>query len=351
MNNPKVVIITLNWNGQKYLSGCLESLLKIDYQNFKIIVVENGSNDGSKEYLQNNFKDKIKIIDLPKNTGFAKGNNLGIQEAFKDPSVKYIATINNDAKVDTNWLKKMLEIIEKDKKIGMIAPKINFFYEPDLIDSAGIIIGADGGGMNRGFKEKDVGQYEKTEEVFGACAGAALYSREMLEAINLNDENYFDNDHFAYYEDLDLAWRGRLAGYKCIYTPKARVWHVHSATSISYSPFKAFHVQRNRLYTIIKNYPLGLMFKAFFILTPLRYIHLVNSVRIKKGPSAKLKEKTRGTEMIKIVIKAWWDFLVNIPNMLKKRKIVQKNIKKVDNIEIKSWFKKFPASLNVMIYK
>lgn len=351
MNNPKVAIITLNWNGKKHLDDCLNSLLKLNYPNFEIIVVENGSTDGSKEYLRNNFQEKIKIIDLSENTGFAKGNNLAIQAAFKDPAVKYIATINNDTKVDSEWLAQMVEMIEKNDGIGLIAPKINFFYEPELIDSTGIIIGRDGGGMNRGFKEKDIGQYEKTEEIFGACAGAALYSREMLEKIMLNENEYFDNAHFAYYEDLDLAWRARLAGYKCFYVPRAKVWHVHSATSVSYSPFKSFHCQRNRLYTIIKNYPFWLMLKAIFILTPLRYLHLLNSVRIKKGPSAKLKEKISGAKMVKIVLRAWWDFFINIPGMLKKRKVVQKNIKKVDIKEIKNWLKKYEASLNDMIYK
>lgn len=351
MNNPKVAVITLNWNGKKHLDDCLNSLLKLNYPNFEIIVVENGSTDGSKEYLLKNFSKKIKIIDLSENTGFAKGNNLAMQEAFKDPEVKYIATINNDTKVDARWLAQMVEMIEKNNSIGMIAPKINFFYEPGLIDSAGIVISADGGGMNRGFKEKDVGQYEKIEEIFGACAGAALYSREMLEKIKLDDDNYFDNDHFAYYEDLDLAWRARLAGYKCMYVPSAKVWHVHSATSISYSPFKAFHVQRNRLYTIVKNFPFWMMMAAIFIFTPIRYLHLLNSIRIKKGPSAKLKEKTSNANMAKIVFRAWWDFTLHILGMLRKRKIVQKTIKKVEDKEIKNWLKKYQASLNDMVYK
>lgn len=337
---PKIGIIIVNWNGKKFLNDCFYSLINQSYENFQIYFVDNGSIDGSVEYIEKYYP-QTKIIKLTKNTGFAYPNNLAFCELQKNPDIKYILTLNNDTKVDSFFLQTLVEIAEKDEKIGAVNPKVKFFYEKNLLDNTGIVIARDGGGMNRGFKEVDNGQYDQEEEVFGPCAGAALYRRSAIEKCG-----FFDDSFFAYYEDLDLAWRLRYFGYRTIYTPKTIVEHIHSATGISHSPFKAFHVQRNRLLVIIKNFPWPLLFYSLLYLTVKRYFHLLNSAIFKKqGPSYKLKQKTGFFPLIKITLRAWASFIALIPSSLRKRRKIP-----INSQMTKDWFKKYSVDLDKMIY-
>jgi hypothetical protein len=338
--SPKVALITVNWNGKKFLQTCFDALQQQAYDNFDIFFVDNGSTDGSIDFVKQNFP-KTKIISLDHNTGFAFPNNRAFTDIAKNKEYKYVITLNNDTKVQPNFISEMVTIAERDEKIGAVQPKVKFFYEPNLIDNTGIVIAPDGGGMNRGFKEEDKGQYEKEEEVFGPCAGASLYRVSAIEKTS-----FFDEKFFAYYEDLDLAWRLRYYGYKTIYTPKTTVSHVHSATAISHSPFKAFFVQRNRLLVIVKNFPAKLLFYSLFYLTVKRYFHLLNSALFKKkGPSYKLREKTGMGALFAITIKAWASFLTLIPHCLNQRKKIP--IKKE---LVNEWFKKYSVDLDKMIY-
>lgn len=347
MNN-KVAIIIVNWNGLKFLKDCLESVYRQTYTNFDVYFIDNGSVDDSVDFVFKNFP-KVKIIKLDKNTGFAYANNIGINKAFKDDSVSYILTLNNDTKVDKNFIFNLVSCINTDNTIGSVAPKIKFFYEENLIDSVGIVVSNDGGGMNRGFKESDNGQYDKEVEVFGSCAGASLYKKESLIDVKYKDE-FFDNSFFAYYEDLDLAWRLRLRGWKTIACPSAIVLHVHSATGISFSPFKSFYVNRNRYFLIIKNFPPLCLLKAI-IFTPFRYLKLIDSMFFKKkGPSFKLKKNSGIITPFLIVFKGFVSLFLNLPFLFLKRRYIQKS-KKVSTYEINEWFKKYKANIKDMIYK
>ncbi|MBU0732199.1 glycosyltransferase family 2 protein [Patescibacteria group bacterium] len=351
MENPKVGVVILNYNGLKHLKTCLDSVLALDYPDFEIFLVENGSNDGSLEFINDNYKDKITLIALDKNTGFAKGNNIAIKEAFKDPEIKYIAPLNNDTKVESGWLGEMMNIIRKDEKIGSVSSKMMFYYEKDLINAIGVLISRDGGGINLGYKEKDEGQFEKDMEIFGPSAGACLYSRKMLEDIDLGDGEFFDNTYFAYYEDVDICWRARLAGYTSWYSHKSVVYHVHSATGVSHSPFKAFHIQRNRLFNILKDFPFWSAVYAFLIITPVRYLHLLNAAFFRKsGPAAKTKSKAGSGSLFKLTFKAWADFFRLMPEMMRKRrKVIRSKI--VSNKLVREWFKKYKSDLETEIYK
>ena len=330
MNLPKVSIIIVNWNGKKYLKECFDSVFSQTYSNYEVIFVDNGSTDGSAEYIEKNFPKTI-IIRFDKNYGFAMPNNIGIEEAFKNPDVQYIATLNNDTKVDSHWLEEFIKVAENDDQIGMCASKTLFFYTPELIDNTGILISSDGSGINRGYKEKDSGQYDINCEVFGACAAAALYKRKML-----NEIGFFDGDFFAYYEDIDLSWRARLAGWKCMYVHSAVVYHVHSATGIAHSPFKSFYLQRNRFFVIIKNLPLKMAIQAI-LFTPIKYLYLLNNVRLKKGHVSNYKKNNSVITMVSVVLKAWIDVTLYFPTMIGKRKNIQKMMC-VSTKEIKSWF-------------
>jgi len=344
----KVAIIIVNWNGLRFLKDCLEAIYNQTYKNFDVYFVDNGSIDNSVKFVLDNFK-KIKIIRLTKNTGFAKGNNVGINEAFKDSDVEYIFTLNNDTKIDKECITKLVNTLDKSLKLATAAPKMKFFYENNLLDSIGVLISLSGGGANRGYKEYDQGQYDISSEIFGVCAGAALYKRAALEDIVYKNE-FFDNSFFAYYEDLDLNWRLKLRGWNSISCPEAIVYHVHSATGGSNTPFKSFYANRNRYFLVIKNLPFKYLMLSL-LSTPYRYLKLLNSMFIKKsGPSYKLKKNSNMFMPFFIVFKGFISLSLNLPFLLLKRWYIQKN-KKVSNNEVSDWFRKYKANVNDMIYK
>lgn len=345
----KAVIIIVNWNGKHLLKECLDSVLAQVYENLDVYLVDNGSTDGSVDFVKENYP-KIKLVQLKENTGFAKGNNVGIAKALEDEAAEYVVCINNDTKTEPDFLEKLARCAQDNPGVGSVAPKMKYFYEKNLIDSVGILVHRDGGGLSRGNRDPDIGQYDQSEEIFGACGGAVLFKREMLEDIKHGKDEFFDNVFFAYYEDLDLAWRARLNGWKSVSCPEAMIYHVHSATGVSYSSFKAFHVNRNRFFVVIKNYPFWQCLWTLFALTPIRYFHLFNSMRVKKGPTHELHKKTSVLEPLKIVLKGWASVMFNLLGMLKKRRRIQKG-RKVKNAEIEKWFEKYSARFEDMIYR
>jgi len=329
---PKVSIIIVNWNGKKYLEECLTSVFNQTYPNYEVILVDNGSSDGSAEYVDTNFP-QAKIIRLDKNYGFAKGNNIGIEEAFKDSEVKYIATLNNDTKVDPYWLEELVKVAEMHEGVGSVAPKILFYHARNLICCVGIRICKDCNAKERGRLEEDNNQYENVEEVFGPTAAAALFRREMLEEIGL-----FDEDYFAYYEDVDLAWRGRLAGWKCMYVPKAIVYHILAGTSKQFSTFKAYYSERNRIWNMIKFLPIHMIILSIWY-SIMRYFLLIYGIRVGKGAASFLERESAWT-MVTTVMRAYVDAFRALPQVLKKRRQIQV-IKKVNNAQINGWFHRF----------
>ncbi|MCB8927710.1 MAG: glycosyltransferase family 2 protein [Ardenticatenaceae bacterium] len=249
--SASVSIIVVNWNGRHHLEWCLPTLLAQTYPNFDIIIVDNGSKDDSCEYVQANYPE-IRLIALPQNVGFARGNNVGIRASTAD----YIATINNDTKVDPNWLTALVETAEANPNVGMCAAKLLFWDRPDVINSAGICLDRAGIAWDRLGGQLNSTSLAPPTPIFGASGGAALYRRAMLNQIGL-----FDEDFFAYLEDVDLAWRARLAGWDCLYVNTAVVIHHHSATAIEGSPFKSKLLGRNKVWTILKNYPWPLLLR------------------------------------------------------------------------------------------
>jgi len=247
--NPLVSVIIVNYNGMVYLDECLSSLLAQTHPAIEIIFVDNGSSDGSCEYIMKNFP-SVKIITNNENLGFAKGNNIGIKVA----KGQLIATLNNDTTVTSRWVEELVGAINSDANVGMCASKMLFMKNAELINSTGICISRSGACWDRGMFEHDNGQYESIDEVFGPCAGAAMYRKSMLEDIGL-----FDEDFYAYMEDVDLAFRGRLRGWKCLYVPKAIVYHVHGGTAGYVSDYTVYYGNRNIIWNCVKNYPARLL--------------------------------------------------------------------------------------------
>lgn len=219
----KVSIIIVNWNGKRYLNECLASAFNQTYLNYNVILVDNGSNDGSIEFVKEKYPE-VKIIKLDKNYGFAKGSNIGMKEALKDKDVKYIALLNNDTKVDKIWLSELVKVAENEEKIGICTSKI-LRMDKLTIDSTGQVLRL-GMLVDRGHNKIDRGQYDDKSDIFSACAAACLYKREMLGEIGLFDESFF-----AYYEDAELSWRAYKNGWKARYVPTSIVYHKGGGTS------------------------------------------------------------------------------------------------------------------------
>lgn len=258
----KVTIIIPNFNGLNYMEPCFEALRAQTCQDFDVLVVDNGSDDGSVEWLKEN---QIPSILLPENTGFSGAVNVGIQNSL----TPYVILLNNDTKVDKDYVGEMVRAIERSPKIFSVSSKMIQMYHPELMDDAGDMYCLLGWAYQRGVGRSSLG-YQRPVRIFSACAGAAIYRRKVFEEIG-----YFDELHFAYLEDLDVGYRARIAGYDNIYCPTAVVYHVGSGTSGSkYNSFKVRLAARNNIYLNYKNMPvlqLVINFPGILIGTVLKY--------------------------------------------------------------------------------
>ncbi len=333
MKAPLVSVVVVNWNGKEYLEKCLPSLEKQTYPKFEVILVDNGSTDDSLNFIEKHYSNFVKVIRNPENFGFSRGCNTGVQAA----QGKYIAVLNNDTEVDPHWLEELVKVAEKDEKVGMCATKIYSYYDRKTIDCVGHLIYPDGLNRGRGRLEIDKGQYDKEEEVFSPSGCAALYRNKMLEEIGLFDETYF-----AYGEDIDLGIRGRLAGWKCVYVPSAVVYHMYSMTSGKYSSLKAFYVERNRIWVLLKLFPLPLLIVSP-VYTLIRYFWQAYGAFTHQGASGVFVEKLPKVELLITLVKAYASALKGLPAILKKRRLIQAQ-NKVSLGEFIGWLRKFPIS-------
>ena len=252
---PLASVVIPSWNNRELLGTCLDSLAKQTYKNIEIIVVENGSVDGSAEFVRENYPHVV-LLPQAKNLGFAGGVNVGIKAA----KGKHVALLNNDAIADTEWLGHLVERIESDDKIGIVTSKILKLDQSKkevTFDSTGDMYYIYGRPSPRGRDVVDTGQYNTAEEVFAASGGASLYRADLF-----NDIGYFDEDFFAYYEDVDTSFRARLAGWTIWFEPKAEVRHLIGATSGGgASSFSRYHSVKNQWYLYLKNMPASLFWK------------------------------------------------------------------------------------------
>lgn len=248
MNNFKIYIIILNWNGLKDTEKCLNSLKKNTYQNYKIIIIDNSSKNDESRLLKEKFGEFIYLIKNKKNLGFAEGNNVGIRYALKN-NADYILCLNNDTIVEPNFLNIIINSAI-NKKADMVAARMLNYFEKNKIDNLGIQMTWSGLAFN--ILDED------NKYLFCPCGGAALYSAKLLKSISLNN-NYFDPDFFMYNEDVDLGFRARLLGYNCVLANDAIVYHKGGASSGHLSNFHVFYNQRNLLYVILKDFPTSLL--------------------------------------------------------------------------------------------
>ena len=230
---------------------CLDSLAQSDFDSHEVIVIDNGSVDGSREMIEEKYP-QVRLIKNRKNMGFAVACNQGIKAA----TGTYISLLNNDIEVESSWLSKLYEGMERHPECGMGTTKMMFLDQRDVFYNTGDLFHSWSAGGGRGQGEKDVGQYDTEDYVFGACAGAGIYRRDFFEQVGI-----FDEDFFIFAEDVDINMRGQLQGFKCIYLPEAKVYHIGTATVGLYSDRYIYLCKRNDIFVLIRNYSLRMYFR------------------------------------------------------------------------------------------
>lgn len=250
MISMKVSVVTPNYNGKDFLYAYFESLNKNSNEIGEVIIVDNGSNDGSQEFIRN-YREKVDfpivLIENSQNLGFAEAVNQGISKARYD----YIFSLNNDTVVEKSAILELLNLLNTDGRIFSVSSKMVRFNNPELIDDAGDDYTLLAYTKKRG-NNQNLNNFIEVSEIFSSCAGAALYRKDLLEELD-----GFDSEFFAYMEDVDLGYRARINGYKNLFCPNAIVYHIGSATTGSqYNEFKVRLAARNNVWVVYKNLPI-----------------------------------------------------------------------------------------------
>jgi len=297
----RAAVVIPSWNGAHFLGACLASL-EAQTHPARVIVVDNGSSDGTAELVRTSFPE-VSLVSLPANRGFAGGANAGIAPALRD-GVDYIALINNDAVADPDWLAQLITTAEAHPEAGIVTSKL-LLADRVHIDSTGDFYSSWGWAYPRGRDEVDRGQYDGPEhhEVFCGSGGASLFRARMLREVGL-----FDEDYFAYLEDQDLGFRAQLLGWRARYEPSARAYHRMMGTSATLPNFGRYHAIRNCIFLYVKNLPSPLVWRYLpkFLLG--LCLMAANDVRRRR---------------FRAIARAYLDAAAGLPRMLRKRRQIQ----------------------------
>lgn len=298
---PKVTVVIVNWNGEQCLNRCLSALMSQSVRPCEIILVDNASTDASLDIVHH-FP-SVRLLPQTENLGFAAGNNLAIKAASED--AEWIALLNPDAYPDTRWLESLFLAVRDYPAFHALGSKLVDANNPALLDGAGDAYHVSGRVWRICHGEK-ISSLSQVREVFSPCAAAALYRRSALHEVA-----GFDEDFFCYMEDVDLGFRLRLLGYRCLYVPESVVHHVGSAaTGSQHSDFAVYHGHRNLVWTYVKNMP-GLLFWLFLPLhLVLNFVTCIYFLWLGQG---------------RVILKAKWDAIKSVPRMWAKRRHIQKN--------------------------
>jgi len=274
---PKVIVLILSYNGKRLLDDSISSYLENDYPNFKVVVIDNGSTDGTKEYVQKNFPE-AKVIRIEKNRGYSGGFNFGLDYAFKKSDADYVLVTNNDVKADKEVITQLVKVAETDKKIGFVTGKVYYFDKPNILQTVGKKEDPiRWKGCHIGNREVDKGQYDKVEER-QFCDDIFWLVRKDL----YKKTGGYDTTFFLQSEDYDWQARAKKIGYKIMYTPFAKIWHKESMTIGKRSPLKAFYDARNPMLVILLHKSPD-FFRTYFWLHFRRDVFRSSLVSLKKG--------------------------------------------------------------------
>jgi GT2 family glycosyltransferase len=296
---PLLSVIIPNWNGGKFLPTCLDALVRQTYPSVQIIVADNASHDDSQELIRAQYP-QVKLIELSENRGFTGACNSGIEAA----SGEIIALLNNDTEVDANWAAGVMDAFARHAEAGIVASKMLLFDKRDYIHTAGDFFTVDGRAGNRGVWQRDEGQFDREEYVFSACGGSSAYRKTMLDQIGI-----LDDDFFFSLEDIDLAWRAQLTGWRCLYTPKAIVYHHLSATGGGVTA--SYYDGRNLIFTLVKNYPAELWRKHGWQVLRAQIRLAWEALRAWRGEAARAR------------LRGMWAGILHLPQLWRKRKMIQ----------------------------
>jgi GT2 family glycosyltransferase len=248
---PRVAIIVLNWNRPGHTAECLESLQRITYQNFRLIVVDNGSTDRSVETLRQEYPE-LTIVCTGSNLGYTGGNNAGARIAVESVNPDYLLILNNDAVVEPGFLTALIESAGRDRGLGLVQPKL-LYYGSDGINSTGGYCDIFGATSLRGVFDEDANQYDAMADrgcfyLSGACL---LVTRNLLETIGTE---LLDELLFMFHDDVDLSWHARLLGFALAYCPTSKVFHKEGGTAGEFNSKRAYLANRNRIRVLVKNH-------------------------------------------------------------------------------------------------
>lgn len=301
MIEKQLSIVIPNWNGLRFLQPCLDSLRAQTHQPIEVIIADNASTDGSQQFIKTHYPEVV-LIELPENRGFTGACNAGMQAA----SGEFVCLLNNDTEVPPDWAAAVIDAFARHPEAGTVASKMLLYDKRDHIHTTGDYFTVDGKAGNRGVWQRDEGQYDHEEYVFSACGGSSVYRRTMLDQIGL-----LDDDFFFLLEDMDLGWRAQLAGWRCLYTPKAIVYHHLSATGGGVTA--SYYDGRNMLMLLMKNYPAALWRK---------YGGLI--VRVQAGKAWRALRAWRG-KAARAQLRGMLASLREIRQTLKKRRQIQQS--------------------------
>jgi GT2 family glycosyltransferase len=326
---PLISVIIVNWNRKALLGACLRSLRAQRFRDFEILVIDNGSDDGSLDLLSRPEWNAVRVIVNETNRGFCAANNQGIAAARGE----LIALLNNDAEADPEWLGALAEAARREPGYAMFASKIVSHDDPGVIDKVGHLIYPDGQNRGRGSGERDHGQYDRMEEVAWPDGCAAVYRKAMLDHVG-----GFDEDFFAYADDAELGLRARIAGYRALAVPSALVRHRLGSTLGRYSPERIFLIERNRLWLVFKLFPLR-MWPLVPVFYAMRTAASAGSAARGEGDSAQAGRSMGAWGLLKCLIRAHAAAFAGLPRMLRKRRKLA-SLRKLSGSEIAAFLER-----------
>ena len=335
---PLASVIIVNYNGGNMVIETLESVFaQTLIHKLEIIIIDNASEDGSANAIEAKFGCVAIIVYSEINRGFAGGNNLG----FKHASGKYLLLLNNDAVAEPTWAEELLRPLELSSDVGMCTSKILCYQNKKIIDNVGHKIYVDGLNRSRGHLKPDNGQYDQTEEVLLASGCAAAYRYDAVMA-----SGGFHKAFFAYGDDADLGLKLRLAGFRCLYIPTAKVYHRQSASTGPFSLQKLFWIERNRVWVMMRFLPVSWII-ASPIYTFLRLFQSWLAGLNRTGVAGQLTEHHSISSIGFVLLKAWLAAAWQIPKMMKERHGLMAN-RKVTRKEWRATLNRFRASIREM---
>ena len=305
---PEISVIIANWNGRHFLDDCLAALRRQTFRDFETILVDNGSGDGSADYVRQHFPE-VRVLALSENLGFTGGNIAGYELARGS----LIVLLNNDTEADSQWLQEIHKAGVLFPSAGSFASKMMYFDDRGRIENCGFEVAISGSASELGRDELDAPVWAQPRKIFGACGGAATYRRSMLD-----DIGFLDPEFFMIYEDVDLSFRAQLSGYECVYLPKAIVYHRYRASIKTLPAMQVFYAQRNIELVYLKNLPAGLLLRS----APLRLGYEI-------GAALYFFRLGAGRPFLRAKLAALW----KLPSTLRKRRTIQTR-KVVTNSEL-----------------